>query len=121
MIRQKTGLDEDGVFAHTGALIVTRGEKGSTVRYGAREVAVPAVTPHSVVDPTGVGDAFRGGLLKGLATGADLEMGAGSAVWRRLTRSSTSEVRATPTRGTNSRSGTGRTSAGFRARFRWGE
>ena len=36
LIRQKTGLDEDGVFAHTGALIVTRGEKGSTVRDGAR-------------------------------------------------------------------------------------
>jgi adenosine kinase len=74
LLRQKTGLDEDGVFAHTGALIVTRGEKGSTVRYGAREVAIPAVAPHTVVDPTGVGDAFRGGLLKGLATGADLEI-----------------------------------------------
>ena len=74
LIRQKTGLDEDGVFAHTGALIVTRGEEGSTARYGARTVAVPAVPPVKVVDPTGVGDAFRGGLLKGLATGADLEV-----------------------------------------------
>jgi adenosine kinase len=74
LIRQKTGLDEDGVFAHTGALIVTRGDKGSTVRDAAREVAVPAVPPHSIVDPTGVGDAFRGGLLKGLATGASLEV-----------------------------------------------
>jgi adenosine kinase len=74
LIRQKTGLDEDGVFARTGALIVTRGEQGSTVRYGARTVAVPAVTPLKIVDPTGVGDAFRGGLLKGLATGADLEV-----------------------------------------------
>jgi adenosine kinase len=74
LIRQKTGLDEDGVFAHTGALIVTRGEQGSTVRYGARNVAVAAVPPTRIVDPTGVGDAFRGGLLKGLATGADLEV-----------------------------------------------
>jgi adenosine kinase len=74
LIRQKTGLDEDGVFAHTGALIVTRGEQGSTVRYGARNVAVAAVPPAKIVDPTGVGDAFRGGLLKGLATGADLEV-----------------------------------------------
>ena len=30
--------------------------------------------PHAIVDPTGVGDAFRGGLLKGLAIGADLEV-----------------------------------------------
>jgi adenosine kinase len=74
LIRQKTGLDEDGVFAHTGALIVTRGEQGSTVRYGGRQVAVAAVPPAKIVDPTGVGDAFRGGLLKGLATGADLEV-----------------------------------------------
>jgi adenosine kinase len=62
------------VFAHTGALIVTRGEQGSTVRYGPRQVSVPAVPPHSVVDPTGVGDAFRGGLLKGIAMGVDLEV-----------------------------------------------
>ena len=26
---------------------------------------MPAVTPHRIVDPTGVGDAFRGGLMKG--------------------------------------------------------
>jgi adenosine kinase len=74
LIRQKTGLDEDGVFALTGALIVTRGDQGSTVRYDAGEVRVPAVAPHRVVDPTGVGDAYRGGLLKGLAMGADLEV-----------------------------------------------
>jgi adenosine kinase len=74
LIRQKTGLDEDGILALTGALIVTRGEQGSTARFDAREVAVPAVPPHRLVDPTGVGDAFRGGLLKGLAMGADLEI-----------------------------------------------
>lgn len=73
LIRQKTGLDEDAVVAHTGALIVTRGEHGSTVREGEREISIPAVPPHRIVDPTGVGDAFRGGLLKGLAIGAPLE------------------------------------------------
>jgi adenosine kinase len=36
-------------------------------------VSVPAVQPHRIVDPTGVGDAFRGGLLKGLAMNADLK------------------------------------------------
>ena len=33
------------------------------------QVDVPAVTPRRIVDPTGVGDAFRGGLMKGLAMG----------------------------------------------------
>ena len=39
-----------------------------------RHVSVPAVAPHRIVDPTGVGDAFRGGLLKGLAIDAPLEV-----------------------------------------------
>ena len=74
LIRQKTGLDEAAVVARTGALIVTHGEHGCIVHQKTREFAVPAVPPRSIVDPTGVGDAFRGGLLKGLATGADLEV-----------------------------------------------
>jgi adenosine kinase len=74
LIRQKTGLDEAAVLDRTGALIITRGEEGSTARQKQRSIAVPAVTPHHIVDPTGVGDAFRGGLLKGLAMGADLEV-----------------------------------------------
>ena len=74
LIRQKTGFDEDAVVAHTGALIVTRGEHGSTIRQGPREVSVAAVPPSRIVDPTGVGDAFRGGLLKGLAMDASLEV-----------------------------------------------
>src|SRR4051812_14519847 len=73
LLRQKTGYSEDAIVEHSGALIVPRGEHGCTVREGARTVAVAAVPPHRIVDPTGVGDAFRGGLLKGLAIGAALE------------------------------------------------
>ena len=39
-------------------------------RAACESIDVPAVPPHRIVDPTGVGDAFRGGLLKGLARGA---------------------------------------------------
>ena len=73
LLRQKTGFDEDAVVEQSGALVITRGEHGCTIREGGHQVAVPAVPPHRLVDPTGVGDAFRGGLLKGLAVGADLE------------------------------------------------
>jgi adenosine kinase len=73
IIRQKTGLDETAVVSRASALIITRGEHGCTIRQSDRQASVPAVTPHRVVDPTGVGDAFRGGLLKGLAIQADLE------------------------------------------------
>ena len=76
LLRQKTGLDEPAILARAGALIVTRGEQGCTVREGGRDVAVPAVPPVRIVDPTGVGDAFRGGLMKGMFAGADLEVSA---------------------------------------------
>ena len=74
LMKQKTGFDEETILSKAGALIVTRGEHGSQVRLGDSTVTVPAVPPRAIVDPTGVGDAFRGGLLKGLATGASLEV-----------------------------------------------
>jgi adenosine kinase len=76
LIRQKTALGEADVVAHTDALIVTRGEKGSSVQTRGRQVDVPAVPPHRIVDPTGVGDAYRGGLMKGLALGLSYEVSA---------------------------------------------
>ena len=74
LMKQKTGLDEDAIMSRAGALIVTRGEDGCTVRQGTTTSSVPAVPPHAIVDPTGVGDAFRGGLLKGIAMGAPLDV-----------------------------------------------
>jgi len=75
LIRQKTGLSEEDVLRQAGVLVVTRGEKGSTVmrRDGARVEAL-AVPPTRIADPTGVGDAYRGGFMKGLAMGAPDEV-----------------------------------------------
>ncbi len=69
LIKQKTGLGEAEILAHSAALFVTKGEDGSSVMTREGRVDVAAVTPHRIVDPTGVGDAYRGGLLKGLAIG----------------------------------------------------
>ena len=69
LIRQKTGMSESDVLQKAGLLVVTRGEKGSTVFEQGHRVDVPAVTPHRIVDPTGVGDAYRGGFLHGMAAG----------------------------------------------------
>lgn len=73
VIRQKTGLTEADVLYQSEAVIVTKGEKGSTILTQDHRVDVPAVPEDKIVDPTGVGDAFRGGLLKGLAIQADWE------------------------------------------------
>jgi adenosine kinase len=67
LIRQKTGLDEEAVLEQAGTLVITKGEDGCTIYERAGSTDVPAVTPHRVVDPTGVGDAFRGGFMKGMA------------------------------------------------------
>jgi adenosine kinase len=67
LLRQKTGLSETDLLEHSKALFVTRGENGSSVITNDHQADIAAVEPHRIVDPTGVGDAYRGGLMKGLA------------------------------------------------------
>src|SRR5215510_10814442 len=67
ILKQKTGWSEDDLLARCRALLVTRGEHGSTVITKDSRTNVAAVVPHRIIDPTGVGDAFRGGFMKGLA------------------------------------------------------
>ncbi|MBI2186402.1 MAG: carbohydrate kinase family protein [Acidobacteria bacterium] len=74
LIRQKTGMSEGDVVATAGALVVTRGEEGCSIYEHGERVEVEAVPPHRIIDPTGVGDAFRGGFMKGLAVGAPLRV-----------------------------------------------
>jgi adenosine kinase len=69
LIKQKTGLAEAEILARSEALVVTRGEHGSSVFTASGRLDVPACPPRRIVDPTGVGDAFRSGLMKGIATG----------------------------------------------------
>ena len=69
ILKQKTGLSEEDILRQTNALIVTKGEHGSSIITEGRTLDVAAVAPTRIVDPTGVGDAFRGGLMKGLAMG----------------------------------------------------
>ena len=72
LIRQKCGLNEEELSERSQALVVTRGEHGCWIYTAGERLDVPAVQPHRIVDPTGVGDAFRGGFMKGLAVGTDL-------------------------------------------------
>jgi adenosine kinase len=74
LIRQKTGMTEADVLKHVHLLVVTKGEHGCTIHQAAGSTDVPAVTPNRIEDPTGVGDAFRGGFMKGLATGASYQV-----------------------------------------------
>lgn len=74
LIRQKTGMNEADILEKSEVLIVTKGEKGSSILERGKQTDVPAVEPTRIADPTGVGDAFRGGFMKGLATGAGYDV-----------------------------------------------
>ncbi|MEW6114549.1 MAG: carbohydrate kinase family protein [Thermodesulfobacteriota bacterium] len=72
MIKRSTELSLSQILERCGAVITTLGDKGSVVRTKESEVEIPAVRTSQVLDPTGAGDAYRAGLIKGLATGKDL-------------------------------------------------
>jgi adenosine kinase len=70
LLRQKTGMGQDEILDEAALLVITRGEHGCSVLTKEEQIDVAAVTPERIEDPTGVGDAFRGGFMKGLALGA---------------------------------------------------
>jgi len=69
----RSALSEEDIARRVGALVVTRGEKGSTLRRGSDAVEIPPVPAERVVDPTGCGDAYRAAFLHGLRRGLPLE------------------------------------------------
>jgi adenosine kinase len=76
MIMKITGLNKKELHGLTETIITTLGEKGSLIENAASQVHIPAAIVNNVVDPTGAGDAFRAGLLKGIVTGRSLETAA---------------------------------------------
>jgi len=76
MIMKITGMDKKRLKGLTKIIITTLGEKGSLISNSDFDVSIPAAKVHDVVDPTGAGDAFRAGLLKGIVIGRDIETAA---------------------------------------------
>ncbi len=76
LITDKTGIDEAGLVERTGAVVTTLGEQGVRLATGEGSAVIPCVPTDNVVDPTGAGDAFRGGLILGLARDVGLERAA---------------------------------------------
>ena len=74
MIEKKTGLSVDAIAAMCELVVVTLGEQGSELRSNGRVVKAPPASVDQVIDPTGAGDAYRAGLIKGLLLGQELEI-----------------------------------------------
>jgi len=69
LIRRKTGLSDEELLALPQVTIITQGERGSTIQAQGRTWHIPAVPPEPLVEPTGVGDAYRAGVIKGMLRG----------------------------------------------------
>jgi adenosine kinase len=61
-----TGLSKTALLERTEVIITTKGDQGATITTREGGMHIPAVIPERVMDPTGAGDAFRSGLIKGL-------------------------------------------------------
>jgi adenosine kinase len=73
LISKKTGQSIADLLKLAESIIVTKGDLGSAVYTPRGQLAIPVVKPRKVVDPTGAGDAYRGGLIRGLIQGRSLE------------------------------------------------
>ena len=73
LIISKTGLNKKALLGMAGTIITTLGELGSQVSTQDSEIGIPPFKPRKVVDPTGAGDSYRGGLISGLVHGKDIE------------------------------------------------
>ncbi|MBS3778824.1 MAG: carbohydrate kinase family protein [Desulfovermiculus sp.] len=73
LIMEATGLDKKGLLQLTSAIITTLGEQGCLITNASSEQEIPAVKVQNAQDPTGCGDAFRSGLIKGLCRGKGLK------------------------------------------------
>jgi adenosine kinase len=67
LLEEKTGRKLERLAREVKALIYTLGAKGSVILADGERHEVPCATPEAVVDPTGCGDAYRAGLLYGIA------------------------------------------------------
>ena len=71
VLQDKTGLSLEQLAAKVSALIVTLGGEGSHIYANGQRFEVPCVKADTIIDPTGCGDAYRAGLLYGIASGWD--------------------------------------------------
>ncbi len=71
MLQERTGKKLEELAKSVKALVVTLGARGSLIMTNGRSIEIPSVEPERVADPTGCGDAYRAGLLYGIAAGLD--------------------------------------------------
>lgn len=73
IIKKKTGWTSKALSDKVEILIITKGAEGSEIYQQARKIKILPAKPKNTSDPTGAGDAYRAGLIKGLIKGWPME------------------------------------------------
>lgn len=73
LLQKHTEICAEDMEGCVKLLVVTLGENGASIKSGGKEYHIPIVPADHIADPTGVGDAFRGGFLRGYRLGLDLQ------------------------------------------------
>lgn len=71
MLQDRTGHNLESLSGKAKALIITLGAQGSIIYANGKQFEIPCIKPKEIVDPTGCGDAYRAGLLYGIANNLD--------------------------------------------------
>jgi adenosine kinase len=71
LLQERTGYTLQALAKLVKGLVVTKGSQGSVIYSNSKEIEIPSVKPEEQVDPTGCGDAYRAGLLYGIANEMD--------------------------------------------------
>lgn len=74
LVLEKTGWTEEDILERAETFVTTLGAEGSRIRIGGKVFEIPPSRAKEVVDPTGAGDAYRAGFIKGLLAGWPLEV-----------------------------------------------
>jgi adenosine kinase len=69
LVQQRSELSAEWMQQNLPILVVTKGEQGASITVEGTEYNIPIVPTQLIVDPTGVGDAFRAGFLTGYRLG----------------------------------------------------
>lgn len=71
LLQERTGCTLEALAKLVKGLVITKGSLGSVIYADGQQIEIPCVKPDAMVDPTGCGDAYRAGLLYGIANDLD--------------------------------------------------